>query len=421
MGTYFPQYDTANTTSRVSPKINTTAPGALAPRTIPPPLGSPGNPIQLNPTPVQSPRTPTPARVSPGPTPRPNVTAGVTGRVTRQTSGRAGGWVGAKAAAAARASQAGGAIATGALTSQADSPLPGPADVVGGAIAIGGTVVAAGGLALDLYNLYRGLQPQPSLAPNSPQNITPTQLEGGQCPGVSYSVFGVIRIPANGVNPPSNQSFGPINVPGPIRLDYRSSGGGQNTAIGFTYGANSLYYALASGRVADPPQFLSFEATRRDGLPDDCGNPPGLPQPAGPEVGTRQRPGTPFAPTIRPQPGRPGQPYPTPQPNPQPGADGQPGTDGEPAPNPGPYPYPTPNPGPTPTPDPRTDPRPDTNPPTQPEQPDEPEQPDSSCDPCAKIDQLTELLIEAFSDSGSGLVALPPCEDEEEQSNDANN
>ncbi len=263
------------------------------------------------------------------------------------------------------------------------------------------------------FDMQPGATPYPLPNPSGNRPFT-----GGQCPGVSYLVSGAIQIPQNGTNPSFVNPFGPIRVAGPITQDERESGGGTNTAIGFTYGSTPLYYVLASARKATPPTWVSFDVVRADGQPDDCGDPPKLPErytppDSTPPIRDPQAPATP---------GPPGPPGP-------PGADGQDGADGEDgepsrpiAPGPsapvggnpsgGTPGVGTPGgggfgggisggggasaPG-------------QTIPPTAPNGEPETEPETEDCDPCAKIDDLMAELEKALLAEGSGSIPLPAC------------
>ena len=154
---------------------------------------------------------------------------------------------------------------------------------------------------------------------------------------------------------------------------------------------------------------------RTDGQPDTHGDPPPTPVPYNPAARDRPATGTPDfrlpgvdLPRPRPRPifGNPRlrDPNPVGEPSPEPNPDP---TD-DPYPYPYPWPRPTPTPGPTPDPAPYPDPTDDPNPNPNPDDDDDDQE---NCDPCAKLDQVLELLQPAIA----GQIDLSPCPVEGEE------
>jgi len=112
-------------------------------------------------------------------------------------------------------------------------------------------------------------------APTPPGEETP--FEGGQCPGVAYTVFQTIVSVTTGQTVESSVGsyIGPVSISTPTN---------PLNSVGDPF--EKLWrYTINEGRSdeqtyqAPSEEAPTFRVERGDGLPDDCGNPPGSPIP----------------------------------------------------------------------------------------------------------------------------------------------
>lgn len=282
--------------------------------------------------------------------------------------------------------------AAGTVIGGAIGTVAGPVGVaIGGAI--GGVIGSAIGAAIGDAII-------PDANKNGAQAIGDPPFEGGQC-AVGYNVFfsGITTL-TNGQTTNYSNALA-TSVQGPISAAYFYLVGNQLRFVSQSAGGtvdNSFQFNVQS-------HSLSISVARQDGQIDNCGNPGGAPALYDPNTNPNRPafrdpsidlPGGPL-PRRRPR-GRgrgfdPDGYRPTGEPVPGVDDDGNPIDpslpDGYPA-DPGPYPDPTGDDG--------TDGGAGDG------------DGDGQCDPCAKLDEILDLLKAPFS----GEVILEPCEDEED-------
>lgn len=136
-------------------------------------------------------------------------------------------------------------------------------------------------LGINPLDFLRGLftTNQPSLVDNG-GGFLPPEFSGGQCVGVTYRFYWVIRRKSDGALFPEAQvgggagaiaSLSPITMSDGVSLGYRLVNPTFPSGV-----EGSLGYTAASAEVA------SFRVERQDGLPDTCGDPLPAPDPSKP-------------------------------------------------------------------------------------------------------------------------------------------
>lgn len=153
------------------------------------------------------------------------------------------------------------------------------------------------------------LQAACPVPPPLPEPLPPP-FEGGQCPGVLYTVrTNLKRQNLDNCNE-FETAFDVGNVPGPVGQPFPVEfveNPCNDSEIGrvwnWTTGAGTVLFRSESSQVGLQNVEI-LEVIRQDGLPDDCGNPPS-PEPTRPPI--TQPPPSPEIPTINPD-GSPGSP-----------------------------------------------------------------------------------------------------------------
>ena len=122
------------------------------------------------------------------------------------------------------------------------------------------------------------------------ENLDPG-FEGGQCPGVQYSVSGTWDLFNADGSLDISSTFGGAPTFGPIEI--RASDTNPAALFVFGFDAQGNPQQRFVGGSSDTSQKIvltSADIVRLDGQPDDCGNPPPLPPPPGSPPPTDPRP-----------------------------------------------------------------------------------------------------------------------------------